>query len=93
MIINLTSQQSTAMELMIDFATGETEERMFLLEGFAELANLPLGLSTLTLLKVVKKNLCSSVRTYKQSGGEWRKLHLNTSEIKLSLPPFISLLG
>lgn len=35
MIINLTSQQSTAMELMIDFATGETEERMFLLEGFA----------------------------------------------------------
>jgi len=42
MIINLTSQQSTAMELMIDFATGETEERMFLLEGFAELANLPL---------------------------------------------------
>jgi len=40
MIINLTSQQSTAMELMIDFAT-ETEERMFLLEGFAELANLP----------------------------------------------------
>jgi len=56
MIINLTSQQSTAMELMIDFTTGETEERMFLLEGFAELANLPLGgLSTLTLLKVVKK--------------------------------------
>jgi len=55
MIINLTSQQSTAMELMIDFATGETEERMFLLEGL-ELANLPLGgLSTLTLLKVVKK--------------------------------------
>lgn len=35
MNITLTSQQSTAMELMIDFATGETEERMFLLEGFA----------------------------------------------------------
>jgi len=53
----------------LTLATGETEERMFLLEGFRELANLPLGgLSTLTLLKVVKK-FCSSVRTYKQSGG------------------------
>jgi len=39
---------------------------MFLLEGFAELANLPLGgLSTLTL-RCGKKG---SVRTYKQSGG------------------------
>jgi len=37
MIINLTSEQSKAMELMLDFATSETEERMFLLEGYAEL--------------------------------------------------------
>lgn len=35
MTITLTKQQSTAMELMLDFATGEAEERMFLLEGFA----------------------------------------------------------
>lgn len=35
MNITLTSQQLIAMELMLDFATGKTEERMFLLEGFA----------------------------------------------------------
>lgn len=35
MAITLTSQQSEALELMINFATNETQERMFLLEGFA----------------------------------------------------------
>ncbi len=35
MTITLTSQQSIALDLLIDFATGEAEERMFLLEGFA----------------------------------------------------------
>ncbi len=35
MTITLTSQQSYALELMINFATNETQERMFLLEGFA----------------------------------------------------------
>ena len=36
MPITLTSQQSEDLELMLDFATNETQERMFLLEGFAD---------------------------------------------------------
>ena len=35
MTITLTFQQSYALELMLNFATNETQERMFLLEGFA----------------------------------------------------------
>ncbi len=35
MAITLTRQQSYALELMINFAINETQERMFLLEGFA----------------------------------------------------------
>lgn len=34
-ITTLTSQQTTAVELMLNFATKQTEQRMFLLEGFA----------------------------------------------------------
>jgi len=68
MIINLTSQQSTAMELMIDFSTGETEERMFLLEGFGNWQIFHLWSFYAHLIKGGKNILCS-VRTYKQSGG------------------------
>jgi len=46
------------LDLMLDFATSETEERMFLLEGFAGPANLQRGgISTSASLKMENDTL------------------------------------